>query len=428
MNEIVRQGFDMDSLGATPGAVPIYLGEKFLPLFEDWRHIVLKGGRGSAKSHSVGTVLPIIAAKSNLRFVCARQFQNSIADSSKELLEHKIKVHGLAPQFKITDREIIHRKTESRFTFIGLDRNPESAKSLEGADICWVEEARTINTRSMEILIPTIRKPGSKIIWTYNPEKPEDPVDSYFSATGEDAPPRTKVIDVSYLDNPWFYHTEMPAEMEHMKRGNFKRYQHIWLGEYDNDYDGKIFQNVEIGRIEVPAHITPVYGMDFGFGSDPSAIVKMYINYDTKEIYIAREAGGRVPISQLGALIDLVVDSKDDYIKCDSSQPGVIDNLSANGYNVEGAVKGPGSVKTGITWMQGFRIIIDPDCSEMRDEARLYTWQKDRLTRKMTNVPVDAHNHYWDACRYACEDAQRASNDNDNGGGVYKFGFGRKRR
>lgn len=422
MNAVIRQS----DIVAAEGAVPIYFGEKTLCLFEDWRHIVLKGGRGSTKSHSIATALSILAARANERIVCARQFQNSIADSSKELIEKKLKVHGLLPQFKITDREIIHRKTESRFTFIGLDRNPESAKGLEGASICWIEEARTINARSMEILIPTIRDTGSKLIWSYNPEKPEDPVDEYFCGPAG-PPPRTIIQHLDYRDNPWFYHTEMPEEMEHMRRGNFKRFQHIWLGQYDNDYDGKIFQNVEIGRIEVPKNIQPVYGMDFGFGSDPSAIVRMYINYDRREIYIAREAGGRVPINQLGQLIDLVIDDKSDYIKCDSSQPGVIENLQANGYNVEGAVKGPGSVKTGITWMQGFRIIIDPDCTEMREEARLYTWQKDRLTRKMTNIPVDAHNHYWDAARYACEDAQRASNDNADTGGVFKIGYGRRR-
>ncbi len=406
-------------------AVDVHIPAKFLPLFQPYRHKALFGGRGTAKSHTIGTVLPILSARAPLRIVCARQFQNSIRDSVKELLEGKIRSMGLIDQFAIYEREIVHREHESRFTFIGLDRNPESAKSLEGADICWVEEARTINQRSMEILIPTIRKPGSELWWSWNPEHEKDPVDKYFR--GEDPPPDSFIQRVDIEDNPYFYHTAMPAEMEHMKRGNYKRYLHVWRGDYDEDFEGKVFSNVEIGRIEVPSHIAPRYGMDFGFGSDPNAVVKVYVNLVTREIYIAREAGGRIPLRELPTTLDSILDHKTDLVKADSSQPGSIDHLNSQSYNLEGAKKGPGSVKTGITWLQGFRIIIDPDCEEMREEARLYSWQKDRLTGKRLSVPIDAHNHYWDAVRYATEDLQVQPDEEPADGGVMKLNFGRRR-
>lgn len=404
-------------------AIDVYIGERYLSLLQPYRHKAVHGGRGSAKTHTIATLLPMIGAKVEKRIVCARQFQNSIRDSSKEAIEHKIHSLGLAPQYRILEREIVHLKTESRFTFIGLDRNPDSAKSLEGADICWVDEARTINNRSMEILIPTIRKPGSEIWWSWNPEHKEDPVDAYFR--GEETPPNTLLLPVGIEDNPWFYHTAMPQEMWYMMQGNTKRYEHVWLGGYDEDFEGKVFSNVAIGRIEVPDHIAPRYGMDFGFGSDPSAIVKLYVNEARREIYIARAAGGRVPLAQLPALMRTVLEDDGDYIKADSSQPGTIDHLNSEGFNLEGARKGPGSVKTGITWLQGFRIVIDPDLEEMREEARLYSWQKDRLTGKRLSVPVDAHNHYWDAVRYATEDAQTDADTSDDGG-VMKFSLGRR--
>lgn len=440
------------------GATDIYIGEKAIPLFGFARYKALHGGRGSRKSHSIAEALVLLsrstkaeramfaatlglslgvcvnpAQSDGILVVCARQFQNSIRDSVKELIEQKISYFGFDDEFSSTEREIIHKKTGSRYIFIGLDRNPQSAKSLEGADICWVEEARTINAKSMEILLPTIRKAGSEMWFSWNPEQPEDPVDDYFRGnntkrTGTFVKPKDSyVVQFGIEDNPWFYHTAMPNEMWHMQNGNTRRYQHVWLGDYDIDYEGKVFSNVKIERIQVPDNIAPRYGMDFGFGNDPNALVKVYVNQAARWVYVARTAGGRVPLRSLPALIRTVVDSDSDLIKGDSSQPGTIDHLVSEGFNIVGAKKGPGSIKTGITWLQGYTIYIDPDCEEMRDEARLYSWQKDRLTGKVLSVPVDAHNHYWDAVRYATEDCQTEGSTPSNDGGVMKFGFGRKR-
>jgi phage terminase large subunit len=409
---------------ALDGAPTLLLGEKFVDLFMPARHKAFYGGRGSAKSHSFATVLVLLAAQRTLLIVCARQFQNSIRDSVKELIEAKIRNLGLVDQFTIYEREIIHKGTGSRFIFIGLDRNPESAKSLEGADICWVEEARTINARSMEILIPTIRKPGSEIWWSWNPEHEDDPVDDYFRGTTAkrkkkdwQPPPDSLIRQVGIEDNPWFYNTTMPNEMWHMLNGNPTRYRHVWLGDYDNDYESKIFSNIVIGRMDIPKNIAPRYGMDFGFGSDPSFVVKVYVINSLRRIYIAKEFMGRIPLRDLPSAMDTVVESRDDFIRADSSQPGTIDHLNSQGFNLVGAKKGPGSVKSGITWLQGYTIFIDPECEHMREEARLYSWQVDRLTGKRLSVPVDAHNHGWDATRYATEDAQVEPDDTDGDGG-----------
>lgn len=411
---------------ADVNARQLYIGERFLQLFKPARHKAFFGGRGSAKSHSIATVLVIIAAHSCKRIVCARQFQNSLRDSSKELIEQKIKALGLADQYTILEREIIHKTTGSRFTFIGLDRNPDSAKSLEGADICWVEEARTINQRSMEILIPTIRKPGSEIWWSWNPENRNDPVDDYFRGNGKERenwlPPVNSIIqEVGIEDNPWFYQTEMPNEMWYMKQGNLKRFEHIWGGSYDDDFEGKVFSNVMIGRIPVPDYVAPRYGMDFGFGNDPSFVVKVYVMEAARQIYIAREFMGRTALRDLPASILTVVDDESDLIKADSSQPGTIDHLCSQGFNLVGAKKGPGSVKSGINWLQSYQIVIDPECEHMREEARLYSWQKDRLTGQKLSVPVDAHNHGWDAVRYATEDCQIEPEALDSDGGVLRL-------
>jgi phage terminase large subunit len=83
----------------------------------------------------------------------------------------------------------------------------------------------------MEILLPTVRKRDSQMIWTWNPEQPEDPVDAYFH--GPRPPDNAIVTHVDFRDNPFFADTAMPAEMEKLRNDNFSRYRHIWLGEYD---------------------------------------------------------------------------------------------------------------------------------------------------------------------------------------------------
>lgn len=395
------------------------LGQKFLDtLFvEGVRHKALHGGRGSAKSWSVATYLPIRASQSRKRIVCARQFQNSIRDSSKELIEKRIRSLGMSNQYDITDRYIVHKGTESQFIFVGLERNVESIRSLEGADIVWIEEAKTISAKSMEILLPTVRASGSELIWTWNPDKPTDPVDKYFRSGKP--PPRSIVTEVSYRDNPFFQNTEMPNEMQVLKDGNFARYEHVWEGKYDVSYETKVFTNVRVGRPDVPANTAPYYGMDFGFGSDPSFVVKIFVFPERKMLYIANEASGRVTMDQLPHMVRSVTREDGNLVKCDSSQPGTIEFLQSRGINAQPAKKGSGSVKTGILWLQGFEIIIDPNCEQMQEEAHLYSWMTDKLTGQALNTPVDAYNHGWDATRYAVEDvAQETALDNDADGGV----------
>jgi phage terminase large subunit len=402
----------------------VFFGDKFTrTLFRPARHKALYGGRGSGKSWSVATWLLIEAGKSKKRIVCCRQFQNSIRDSSKELLEKRINDLNLYNQFTITDRTLTHNGTGSIFLFMGLERNIESIRSLEGADYVWIEEARTINLKSMEVLLPTVRKKGSEMIWTWNPEQPTDPVDAYFRH--HEAPPNSIVTEVNYRDNPFFRDTEMGDEMEVLRRGNPDRFKHVWEGAYDLRHESKVFPGVRIGKIDIDPDKTPArYGMDFGFGSDPSFVVKLYVNDEKKQIYIADEACGRVAMDDLPGLVYGVVGiSSRELIKADSSQPGTIEFLRRRGLNIHGAIKGPGSIKSGINFLQSYDLVIDPSCEHLREEARLYSWQTDRLTGQILSAPVDSNNHGWDAVRYAVEDLsiEGADASEDPYGGVMRL-------
>lgn len=393
-------------------------GEKFQPLYQPYRHKALYGGRGGGKSHGIGEALVVHAMMGYERIVGARQFQNSISESSKALIESKIRKLGVSKAFKILEREIVHEETDSRFTFIGLERNPESVKSLEGCTKCWVEEARMVKSTSMDILIPTIRTPGSEIWWSWNPKFKADPIDAYFRGPME--PPRSYIQEVSWRDNPWFYLTEMPAEKAHMYGLDKKKYEHIWEGKYDDTGEARIFNNTRVGRIEIPEFATPLFGMDFGFANDPNALIKLYVMEATKQIYIAQEAFGRVPLNDLCDLMATVTESNKFEIVADSSRPETIDyiNGSGKGYFVTSSRKGAGSIKTGIEFLQGYEIIIDPDCVHMQDEALSYSWKVDERSEKILPIPLDTDNHGWDAVRYALERYR----DGQSGGGKVSRG------
>jgi hypothetical protein len=210
----------------------------FRDLFTHARYKGFYGGRGSAKSHSFATALLIIGGKASLRILCAREVQNSIKDSVKQLLDDKIAAMDLAGFYRSTQAEIRGANGTS-FIFSGLGAlTAEQIKSMEGVDIVWVEEAQTISRHSLEILIPTIRKPGSELWFSWNPRHASDPIDARFRGLN---PPANAIIrKVNYDENP-FFPVELAAEMEYDRVNNRDRFAHIWLGEYEPTAIGAIW-------------------------------------------------------------------------------------------------------------------------------------------------------------------------------------------
>jgi len=387
-----------------PAVQNVQIGEAFGPLFQPYRYKALFGGRGNGKSIGISTALAMIAHGSKKRIVCGRQFQNSIRDSSKSTIENRIEALGLQREFNVTHNEIVHRRNGSRFTFVGLERNKDSIKSLDDVDIFWIEEARNMSNESLEILIPTIRKPGSEIWASWNPVFPDDPIDAFFRGSH---PPRNAYIrKVNISDNPWFYASPMALEMERMKQANYQRYKHVWLGEYDELDDSRIFTNWSVGRMPISDRDRPYFGLDFGFSGDPSALMKLYVFEKLKTIYISQEMYGRFTLTELPEMMNTVDEVRKYPIVADNSRPEDIHFLRTKGFNCVASKKGAGSIRTGINWLLGYKIVIAPECVNMQNEARLYSWQTDKLTGKVLPVTCDADNHGWDAVRYATEECR----------------------
>jgi phage terminase large subunit len=399
-------------------------------LYSKARHKALYGGRGSQKSWATATYVLERANQSRTRIICARQFQNSIRDSSKELLEKRIYDPEVSDAFDVKGQTVEHRNG-SVVTFVGLERNIDSLRSLADVDIFWIEEARTISARSMEILLPTVRNLNSELIWTWNPEQPSDPVDHYFR--GGNPPSNAIVTRVSHADNPYFEDTAMPAEMEKLKCDNPARYRHVWEGEYDISYESKVFPRVRVGRPDAPMS-APMYGMDFGFSTDPTVIIKVFHVPSTGQLYVAQEAHGhRVPTEELPDMLRSIVRDPGDLVMADSARPETIDYLQKRGFGVQPARKGPGSIRDGIMFLQSFEILLDPSCEKMRDELRCYSWPTDRLTGQVRAGanPIGANDHFADALRYATSDliadAATAAEEDEAGGVIWLPGPGPRR-
>lgn len=240
------------TLSSSTARLQIEVAPVFQDLLAPSRYKGTWGGRGSGKSQFFADLLIIDALRQpGLRVLCCREIQKSLKESAKRLIESKIEQYGLAGLFEIQSSQI---KTpgDGLIAFAGLqDHTSESIKSYEGFDRAWIEEAQTVSQRSLNLLRPTIRKPGSEIWASWNPRFDTDAIDAMFR--GEEAPTGAIVVKANWSDNPWF-----PAELEQERqdciRQQPEQYEHIWEGGYvtatENAYFARALAEArEEGRI-----------------------------------------------------------------------------------------------------------------------------------------------------------------------------------
>lgn len=372
---------------------------EYKQLFEDWwREAAVFGGRGSLKSHTVARFLLIQARARKTRNGCFREFQNSISESSHQLLTDLINQYELT-DFNITDKSITNTITGSEFIFKGLHHNEQSIKSIEGLDYAWVEEAQTVTAKSIDILVPTVRKKGSKIIYTYNRLEEEDPVHKRLVIEGR---PNTLVLNINYdvaMKHGWFPEV-LQTEMEDDRANRPALYKHKWLGE-PNTTEGRIYNDWNMID-EIPHEAKLVrYGLDFGYSIDPTVIVAVYY-YNGG--YIIDEVTYQKGLSNK-SIADIFSNREKALVIADSAEPKSIDEIYNYGINIQGVVKGPDSVRQGIQYVQEQKISLTNRSQKTRKGYLGYRWAADREGRPL-NVPDDTV-HEWsnpmDAIRYSFE-------------------------
>ena len=215
-------------------------------LFQPARYKFIRGGRGSGKSWGVARALLIIGGQKPTRILCTREVQKSIKQSVHQLLTDQIKALGLESFYQVLQTEI-RGANGTQIFFSGLsDLTVDSIKSFEGCDIVWIEEAQSITERSIKVLVPTIRREGSEIWATYNPELETDPI--HQMAVVNPAP-GTISVEMNYSDNPWFPPV-LEAERVHAQQTMApEEYAHVWEGRCKPAVDGAIYFN-EVSQAE----------------------------------------------------------------------------------------------------------------------------------------------------------------------------------
>jgi len=274
-------------------------------------------------------------------------------------------------------------------------------KSMEGVDRCWIEEAENVSEESLDVLLPTVRKAESEIWITYNPKDDDAPVHKRFYKQRQ---PDQALIQTTYKDTLGFgcLTREIQELAENDKKNDPDRYEWVWLGKPRRLSKARIFADkIRVAECVPPEDARFYHGADWGFAQDPTVLVRSWLEGNTLFVDYA-EYGYGVEMQELHELFDRVPTARKWPIHADEARPETMAYMRREGYTINGAEKGKGSVEDGIEWLRSHdAIVVHPRCTGMIDEARLYSYKEDARTGEILPIIVKAYDHGFDALRYA---------------------------
>lgn len=398
-------------------AISAEFPEKLECLFQPKRYKILYGGRGGAKSWGIARALLIMGVQRPIRVLCAREFQKSIAESVHKLLGDQIKALGLQGHYEVLQASIRQRQpnadgTQTEFSFAGIKHNIDNIKSYESVDIVWVEEAANVSKTSWDTLIPTIRKEGSEIWVSFNPDLEEDETYQRFVIN----PPRDSfVIKVNHSDNPWFPEV-LRLEMEALKERDHDAYLNVWEGHCKQSLEGAIYAR-ELREAMVSGRITrvaydstkPVHTFwDLGWSDHVSIWFAQSVGLDYRIIDFVQDRQRTIAhfltvLQGRGYVYDT------DYLPHDAQNK----SLAANGRSIEDLMRAAGrkvrivpklSIEDGINAARTIfpNCYFDQErCADGLQALRHYRYEVDPDTGLFSKTPLhDQHSHAADAFRY----------------------------
>lgn len=241
--------------------------KKLLPMvtrFNEYDYFLGDGGRGSAKSQSVGRFLLYLGEEKKLRIVCGREIQANIEESVYTLLKDLISQHELA--YDVFAHKIKHRISGTEISFKGFrEQGSVNVKGLEGVDILWIDEAQSITKTTLDIIMPTIRKARARIFFTMNRYMRDDAVPDLLIGN-----PRTLHIQINYFENP-FCPLSLKIQAEEMKNKSVRDYNHIWLGHPLASADDYLFNYEKLHKAFEIKPFGEVFGRQRVLGIDIAA-------------------------------------------------------------------------------------------------------------------------------------------------------------
>lgn len=381
------------------------------------RFRVCKGSRASKKSKTTAlNFITRLIQYPDANLLVVRKTFRTLKDSCFAELKWAIERLGVSNYFecKVSPLEITYRPTGQKIYFRGLD-DPLKITSITVSTgvLCWlwIEEAYEIGSESdFDILQESIRGEVPKglfkqITLTFNPWNEHHWLKKRFF----DCEPNEDILAITtnYTINEWLDDSDKKM-FEDMKNNNPKRYQVAGLGNWGIT-DGLVYENFNVQDFSIvdilrQNNIETVFGLDFGYTNDPTALFCGAIDINNKKIYVFNEMYKKSLTNfDISNHIKNMGYAKE-RITADSAEPKSIYELRELGINrVQPARKGKDSVMHGIQYIQGFEIIIHPKCKNFIAEINNYTWDKDKKTGKSLNKPIDEYNHLLDSMRYALE-------------------------
>jgi phage terminase large subunit len=377
----------------------------------DKRYILLTGGRASAKSFHASTFLTLLTYETGHTILFSRYTMTSANKSIIPELLEKTELLEVSHHFTAANNEVVNNVTGSKIIFSGIKTSSgnqtANLKSLHNITTWILDESeemtderefdkidlsvRSVNQKNRVILVlnPTTREHWIWKRWFENSFK-------YIDIDGEQVPVSTHPdvchIHTTYLDNLRNIPQDYLTQIQRVKETNPVKYKHIILGGWIDKPEGVIFENWKEG--EMDASLPFIYGMDFGYVSDPTALVKVSINEKEKVVYLQEILYEKKLTTQ--NIVNLL--PKDSLIVADNAEPRLIDEIKMSKFNIVPCVKGADSVRQGILKMLEYRLVISTESNNLKKELNNYSWND-----KKSHVPIDAYNHLIDAARYAVQ-------------------------
>lgn len=391
----------------------VVINKAYIPyLDKPQRTQIYFGGSSSGKSYFLGQKIVLDNIK-GVNWLCCRNVAKTIRKSIFNEVCKAISTMGLSFLYSInkTELTITNKRNNKQILFVGLD-DPEKVKSITPQDgiieRIFVEEATEITYDAYKQLTKRIRGVSafSKcIILAFNPILKSHWIYKEFFGNWDDTKTSYEdekicILKTTYKDNSFL----SAEDIESLENESDSYYYSVYtLGEW-GVIGHLVFKNWHVEDLSamIPRFDNLRLGMDFGYSSDPNALIKIHIDHKNKIIYVFDEwyqAG--MSDEELLRVCRFFVGNE--YVNCDCADPKTIDYLVSNNINATSSVKGPDSINRGIRFLQGYTIIVHVTCQNFKNEIEQYHWKEDKYGNAMAK-PVDANNHLMDSLRYAVED------------------------
>jgi phage terminase large subunit len=381
------------------------LNNKFTPLVTSkCRYFIVTGGRGSAKSFSTSTVLTGLTFEKGHRILFTRYTLTSAHLSIIPEFIEKIDLMDLQSNFNITNKDIINNLTGNEILFRGIKTSSgnqtANLKSLQGITT-WVndESEELVDEDTFDTIDLSIRQKGiqNRIILILNPTTKEHWIyKRFFQNNGVKEGFNGEKNDVCYIHTTYEDNIENLSksfldQIERIRENNPQKYKHKILGGWLDKAEGVVFENWEFGEFN-PDGLQTSCGMDFGYSVDPDTLTEVAIDKKKKIIYLKEllyknglgtDTLAQIVLSKIGNKL----------VIADSAEPRLIADLKSKGINIIAVKKG--TIESGITIMQGFKIVLHPDSTNIAREFNNHVYAD-----KGSKLYVDDFNHAIDGSRY----------------------------